>query len=118
MKTWISVAVGFIATTIFSTVSAQALVPFKLGTFQRGNETFVGMVLRDSTVVHIAQANAAVERSTRAAKMRTPRDMKELISRYDEIRPRLQAIAAANDSGQRSGYAYDLKSVKILPPIM
>jgi 2-keto-4-pentenoate hydratase/2-oxohepta-3-ene-1,7-dioic acid hydratase in catechol pathway len=90
-----------------------------LGTLQRGNDTFVGLVLRDSVVVNIARASAALERAPGAAKVRTPRDMKELISRYEEIRARLYAIApAANAAGQRSGYVYDLKSVKILPPVM
>ncbi len=45
--------------------------------------------------------------------------MKELISRYEEVRARLYAVAlAANAPGQRPAYVYDLKSLKILPPVM
>ena len=36
-------------------------VPFKVGTFERTGQAFVGLVLRDSQVVDIAQANAAFE---------------------------------------------------------
>jgi len=119
MKTWSSIALPIIMGLLFTKASAQSPEPFKLGTLQRGNETFVGLVLRDSVVVNIARASAALERAPAAAKVRTPRDMKELISRYEEIRARLYAIAAAaNAAGQRSAYVYDLKSVKILPPVM
>ena len=119
MKTRSSIALPIIIGLFFTKASAQSPEPFKLGTLQRGNETFVGMVLRDSVVVNIARASAALERAPGAAKVRTPRDMKELISRYEEVRARLYAIAAAaNTAGQRSGYIYDLKSVKILPPVM
>jgi 2-keto-4-pentenoate hydratase/2-oxohepta-3-ene-1,7-dioic acid hydratase in catechol pathway len=118
MNTWLPIAVPLIISMSFTSVSAQAPEPFKLGTLQRGNETFVGLVLRDSVVVHIGRASAALERAPGVAKVRTPRDMKELISRYEEVRPRLSAIAAAKASGQRPGYVYDLKSLKILPPVM
>src|ERR1044071_4880315 len=118
MKTWLSIAAPLMILAAFGSVSAQTPVPFKLGTFQRGNETFVGLVLRDTTVVHLGQANTAIERSSGTAKMRLPREMKELISRYDEIKPRLHAIAAASDSARRSAYVFDLKSLKTMPPIM
>jgi hypothetical protein len=87
MKTWVTIAIPLIISMFFTNVSAQAPEPFKLGTLQRGNETFVGLVLRDSVVVHIGRASAALERAPGAAKLRTPRDMKELISRYEEVRP-------------------------------
>ncbi|HYY25815.1 MAG TPA: fumarylacetoacetate hydrolase family protein [Candidatus Udaeobacter sp.] len=119
MKTGLSIAVSLLIGMFFTSASAQTPVPFKLGTLQRGNETFVGLVLRDSVVAHIGQASAALERASGGAKTRAPRDMKELISRYEELRPRLSAIAAAaNGSGRRPGYVYDLKSLKILPPVM
>jgi 2-keto-4-pentenoate hydratase/2-oxohepta-3-ene-1,7-dioic acid hydratase in catechol pathway len=119
MKFWMFIAVLIVSGVLATSVSAQAPEPFKLGTLQRGNETFVGLVLRDSVVVNIGRASAALERAPGAAKVRTPRDMKELISRYEEVRARLHAIAAsANAAGQRPGYVYDLKSLKILPPVM
>ena len=38
-------------------VQAQAVTPFKLGTFQIQARTFVGVVLRDSIVVDFAAAS-------------------------------------------------------------
>jgi 2,4-diketo-3-deoxy-L-fuconate hydrolase len=119
MKSWISIAVLIVSGVLPTSLPAQAPEPFKLGTLQRGNETFLGLVLRDSVVANVGRANAALERVPGAAKVATPRDMKELISRYEEVRARLHAIAAAaNAAGQRPAYVYDLKSVKILPPVM
>jgi len=94
----------------------QAQEPFKLGTFEERGQVFLGLVLRDSLVVHIAQANAALA----GAKPAIPADMKELIVRYDALRPRLYAIAnaAASASAQRPAYVRDVKAVKILPPVM
>jgi len=119
MKTWASIGIPIIIGMFFTNALAQSPEPFKLGTLQRGNETFLGLVLRDSVVVNVGRASVALERAPGAAKVRTPRDMKELISRYEEVRARLYAIAAsANAGGQRPGYVYDLKSLKILPPVM
>jgi hypothetical protein len=39
--------------------------PFKLGTFEQGGRTFLGLVLRDAQIVDIAARNAAYERRTR-----------------------------------------------------
>jgi len=93
----------------------QAQEPFKLGTFEERGQVFLGLVLRDNLVVHIAQANAALA----GAKPAIPADMKELIVRYDALRPRLYAIAnAAAASAARPAYVRDVKAVKILPPVM
>ena len=100
MRTWASLALPIVIGMFFTNASAQSPEPFKLGTVQRGNETFLGLVLRDSIVVNVGRASAALERAPGAAKVRTPRDMKELISRYEEVRARLYAIAlAANAPG-------------------
>ena len=77
-------------------VAAQsAPVPFKLGTFERGGTRFVGIVLRESSVIEFPAA----------------RDMKDLIARYDQLRP--QILEAA-----RTGKQVDVKTLKVLPPIM
>ena len=57
----------------------------------------MGLVLRDTQVVDIAQANAAFENGNgSAAKLAAPADMKELIARYDAgWKDRLAAIARA-----------------------
>src|SRR5438045_4197464 len=59
-------------------------VPYKLGTFERSGQPFMGLVLRDTQVVDIAQANAAFENgNSAAAKLAVPADLKELITKYD-----------------------------------
>lgn len=94
--------------------------PFKLGTFERGGQTFVGLVLRDTQVVDLAQANAALEgRNASLPKVRMPADMKDLIVRYDaELKARLYAIV--NDVAGASSapaYVYAAKDLKTLPPV-
>lgn len=75
--------------------SGGAPVPYKVGTFERTGKAFVGLVLRDTQVVDIAQANAAYESANASApKLPAPADMKQLIERYDpEWKARLAAIA-------------------------
>jgi 2-keto-4-pentenoate hydratase/2-oxohepta-3-ene-1,7-dioic acid hydratase in catechol pathway len=74
----------------------QAPTPFRLGMFERaGGRPFVGIVLRDSAVIEFPAAT----------------DMKDLIARYDQLRPGiLEAI--------RTGKQVELKTLKVLPPIM
>jgi 2-keto-4-pentenoate hydratase/2-oxohepta-3-ene-1,7-dioic acid hydratase in catechol pathway len=96
-------------------LSGQVQESFKLGTFEERGRIFLGLVLRDIVVVDISQANAALE----GAKPTIPSDMKDLILRYPELRPRLYAIAsaAAGASGARPAYIKDVQSLKILPPV-
>ena len=97
---------------------AQAQQPFKLGTFEERGQVFLGLVLRDALVVHLAQANAALP----GARPAIPADMKALIAGYDALRPRLYAIAnaavAATAGTARPAYVRDVKAVKVLPPVM
>ena len=67
---------GLIAAAAASTLVAQAPAPFKLGTFQRDNRSFVGIV-RDSLVIDLAAADAAIPGRSGAA----PADMKDVIAR-------------------------------------
>lgn len=108
-----------------STAAADAAasgpaVPYKLGTFERGGLPFLGLVLRDSQVVDIAQANAAFEGSNAsAAKLAGPADMKDLIVKYDAgWKARLSAIARdVSAAGTAPAYAYALDTLKTLPPV-
>ena len=82
-------------------VQGQTVSPFKLGTFQIQNRTFVGIVLRDSVVVDFAAASRAV---TPASKVMLPADMKDLIARYesglrDRIVHALDEIGRAHVTG-------------------
>jgi 2-keto-4-pentenoate hydratase/2-oxohepta-3-ene-1,7-dioic acid hydratase in catechol pathway len=100
--------------------SGATPVPFKVGTFERSGQEFVGLVLRDTQVVHIGQANTAHEKSNpSAAKLTAPADMKQLIARYDsDWRTRLAAIARDVAAAKNApSYAYALDTLKVLPPV-
>jgi 2-keto-4-pentenoate hydratase/2-oxohepta-3-ene-1,7-dioic acid hydratase in catechol pathway len=95
-------------------------VSFKLGTFERDGRPFVGLVLRDTQVIDIAQANAAFEAANASAPKRTPpADMTQLIARYDtEWKERLHAIArAVPSSGSTPAYVMTLERLKVRPPV-
>jgi 2,4-diketo-3-deoxy-L-fuconate hydrolase len=94
----------------------QTQEPFKLGRFKESNEVFLGLVLHDSLVVDIGRANAVLA----GQKPVIPAEMKELIARYEQLRPRLQAIAnaAASAAGARPEYVRELESLRILPPVV
>ncbi|MGC4082943.1 MAG: hypothetical protein QM736_12740, partial [Vicinamibacterales bacterium] len=93
-------------------------VPYKLGTFERDGQPFMGLVLGDTRVVDIAQANAAFENgNASAARLSVPADLKELIVRYDaEWKPRLVQIAKAIPADGTS-FVYAMDSLKALPPV-
>jgi 2-keto-4-pentenoate hydratase/2-oxohepta-3-ene-1,7-dioic acid hydratase in catechol pathway len=98
---------------------AQAPTPFKLGTFEREGRPFVGIVIRNDTVVDFAAAHAAIR--TPASTIAAPTDMKDLIVRYDTgLRARIGEILRAVEQAGTAlpPYAYRVASVKILPPIM
>ncbi len=97
-----------------------AAVPFKLGTFERGGTPFVGLVLKDTQIVDIAQANTAFETANASApKLAAPADMKQIIARYDtEWRGRLAAIAKEVSAAKAApAYAYAIGALKVLPPL-
>jgi 2,4-diketo-3-deoxy-L-fuconate hydrolase len=105
--------------------SAQEIAePFKVGTFDTGGSPWVGVVLRDSLIVELDAANAALERSGRYPAIPVPGDMVELIERYDYgVKRRLYEIV--NDlvgnnmlGAARPAYVHDVDDVRTLPPIM
>lgn len=105
-----------------STIAADdPATPFKLGTFDSKGKEFVGLVLQDKRVLDIAAANSAFEgRNSRAAKVRAPQDMKELISRYEQdLGRRLRELAAANANAApgSASYVYEVSALKVLPPV-
>jgi 2-keto-4-pentenoate hydratase/2-oxohepta-3-ene-1,7-dioic acid hydratase in catechol pathway len=98
---------------------AQAPTAFKLGTFERNGRPFVGIVLNESVVIDFAAAHAAIR--TPASTTAVPTDMKDLIVRYDSgLRARIGDIVRSVEAAgaARPAYAYELRAVKILPPIM
>ena len=95
-------------------------VPFKVGTFERGGQPFVGLVLRDTQVVDIAQGNAAFEAGNASApKLTPPADMKQLIAGYESgWKGRLAAIARDVSTARTAPpYAYGAETLKTLPPV-
>jgi 2,4-diketo-3-deoxy-L-fuconate hydrolase len=116
----LALAVAVIGSAGLDAQAGAAAVPYKLGTFEQGGRTFLGLVLRDAQIVDIARANAAYETSNGSApKLTAPADMKQLIARYDtEWRPRLAAIARTVSSASAAPpYAYAVSAVKVLPPV-
>ena len=100
--------------------SGGAPVPYKLGTFERNGQALVGLVLKDTQVVDITQANAAFESANASApKLAPPADMKTLIARYDDQwKDRLAAIAkTVSTASTAPAYAYAVDSLKTLPPV-
>ena len=99
---------------------AQGQPPaFKLGTFERSGQTFVGIVLDERLVIDFAAANAAVPA---VSPITAPADMKALIARYDAgVRDRILDIVRSvrrDLTMQPPAYVHALGAVKVLPPIM
>ena len=108
-KTVISVLIM----SIPSLVLAQDVVPFKLGTFEDGGETWLGLVLDDSLVVNIAEANASLD----GDRPDIPSEMTALIVAWDEVAPRLRAIAAAAAADPDAAYVSNRSDITVRPPI-
>ena len=113
----LALAGGLLTALVVATVAVAqpATTPFKLGTFERQGRTFVGIVLRDAVVIDLATANTAI--TSPASGVASPTDMKDLIARYDALRPRIADIVrTVGDT--RPAYVYDVGALKILPPVM
>lgn len=85
-----------------SPATQPSAAAYKLGTFSQGERTFLGLVLNDSAVIDLSKADPSL-----------PTDMKQLLERYDSLRPKLAQIAAAKTTG-----TIDVASLKTLPPVM
>jgi len=99
--------------------------PFKLGTFEIDGRPTVGIVLRDSLVVELDAANAALELDPMYVPIPMPDDMLGLIGRYEYgLKRRLYELvdhivgASLLDDERRPGYVHPVDAVRTLPPIM
>jgi len=98
--------------------------PFKVGTFAIGGEPKVAIVLRDSLVVELSGANAALERTAAYPSIPLPTDMVELIERYEYgLKRRLYEIVNHLVEGDQLGsdrpsFVHDVADVRTLPPIL
>ena len=109
-------AAGLVALVSVVATAQPAPTPFKLGTFERQGRAFVGVVLRDSVVIDLGSAHAAI--TNPASTVAAPTDMKDLIARYDTgLRQRIADIVrTVGDT--RPAYVYDVSALKVLPPIL
>jgi 2-keto-4-pentenoate hydratase/2-oxohepta-3-ene-1,7-dioic acid hydratase in catechol pathway len=113
--------VAALATPALGQSTAKAAEPYKVGTYDISGTQTVALVLRDRFVVDIGAAHKAVPSGGTLA---PPRDMIDLIERYDSgVRARLVAITnylVAGDrlGGARPAYVHDLAKVKTLAPIL
>ena len=98
--------------------------PFKIGTFEINGSPEVGIVLRDSVILDLDHANAALEKDATYPAVPMPADMIELIERYDYgLKRRLYEIVNVHADWRASGmkrpvYVHDVDEVRTLPPIM
>ncbi len=100
--TWVvGLAVSAALLQLTAVAAEPEAMPFKLGTFRAADREYLGLVIKDSTVVDITAANSAWEkRNASAKKLRMPTDMKDLIARYDaELGPRLRELARLAAAG-------------------
>lgn len=110
---------GAAAGATLKAVAEGQAVPYKLGTFEREGKPFMGLVLRDTQVVDIAQGNAAFESGNpTATKLAVPADLKDLIVKYDTgWKDRLAALARAVPADASLAFIYQMESLKPLPPV-
>jgi 2,4-diketo-3-deoxy-L-fuconate hydrolase len=103
-----AIVIGLVAGSAVPFLEAQSgsAKPFKLGTFAQGSRTFIGVVLDDAVAVDLSKADPSM-----------PADMKTLLRQYDSVRSKLASIASSAAS-TRPAHAYDIKSLKTLPPVM
>lgn len=102
-----------------------SLEPFKVGTFEVGGDPTVGLVLMDSLVVVISEANDRLERSAPYSHIPMPGTMVELIERYEYgLKFRLYEIvnflvqSVPLSVPDRPEYVIRHSDIRTLPPIM
>jgi 2,4-diketo-3-deoxy-L-fuconate hydrolase len=87
--------------------NAQNPAPYKLGMFEQNGRQFVGMVIRNDTlVVDLSRANVGA-----------PATLKQLIAGWDAGTSARYATLAASSAATPPSFAMPIKQVKTLPPI-
>ncbi|GAB5499035.1 MAG: hypothetical protein PsegKO_13460 [Pseudohongiellaceae bacterium] len=119
------VTLGLISAPGMAQVDLEPAEPYKVGTFAVDYEQFVGLVMRDdSLIVDLAAANQAMELIPRYASVDMPNDMLGLIEQYDYgLKYRVYEIVNwLVEEGMLSGrdmpgYIHDVEDVDIRAPI-
>lgn len=105
--------------------AAQSVEPFKVGTFAVDNTPFVGMVVRDDTlIVDVAAANRALQLEPGYIQLSIPADMLGFIEQY-EYGLKFRAyelmnwlVAEGLLEGNLPAYVMPVEDVDILAPIL
>lgn len=101
------VAAGLAAVIGTAGMGAQGAEPYKLGMFQQGTRSFVGMVIqKDSLVVDLSRANVGA-----------PATLKQLIAQWDVQTGVRLATLAASSAQKAPAFAMKVSEVKTLAPI-
>lgn len=101
------VAAGLATVIGIATTGAQSAVPYKLGMFQQGGRSFVGMVIqKDTLVVDLSRANVGA-----------PATLKQLIAQWDATTGTRLATLAAASAQKTPAFSMKISEVKTLPPI-
>ncbi len=96
-----------LAVTAGAGMGAQGATPYKLGMFQQGTRSFVGMVIQNDTVViDLSRANVAA-----------PATLKQLIAGWDASTGTRLAALAASSAAKAPAFSMKVSEVKSLPPI-
>ena len=100
-------AVGLAVAFGAAHTGAQSATPYKLGMFEQGGRTFVGMVINnDTTVLDLSRANVSA-----------PATLKQLIAGWDAAMGNRLASLAASSAAKAPAFAMKVSDVKTLPPI-
>jgi 2,4-diketo-3-deoxy-L-fuconate hydrolase len=103
---WLA-AVGLAALMGAAAPAAQTAEPYKLGMFQQGSRSFVGMVIqKDTLVVDLSRANVGA-----------PATLKQLIAQWDTKMGTSLAALAASSAAKPPAFSMKVSEVKTLPPI-
>lgn len=96
---------------------------FGVGTFEIDGDETVGIVLRQSLVMDLEEANAAMEADRSYPAMEMPDDVVELIEEYESgLRERIYAIVtdvveSGELDGSLPGYVHRVEDVNVMAPI-
>ncbi len=127
-KTLTSLALGLALVLSASNLFAQAsesIEPFKVGTFAADDTPFVGLVVRDdSLIVDLVAANRAMQLQPQYARLDMPNTMLGLIEQYEYgLKGRVYEVMnwlvedGLLSGNNRPGYIHEVEAVDILAPI-
>lgn len=103
--------------------AAESVEPFKVGTFAVNDTSFVGLVVRDdSLIVDLSAANRAMQMQWQYSDMEMPGDMVGLIEQYEyglkyRLYELMNWLVEEDLLSSGTAYVHDVESVDIQAPI-